>query len=172
MSLYSSPSVAKPKSSGGSSVCMAKATLHASLINELMRTKSTSGGKEIRGFTFIALMTSCRDERRSWFPSELQHFVHECCTAHMRRIILHWRWSEHHKGPGFWRCSPQLHLLDFPAQSEMWTVSFWLVAWTDGKPVWLSWRIPITGKQAIHTFPWIAADSRSNDQLCVHTALK
>lgn len=37
---------------------MAKATLHVSLIKGLMRTKSTSDGKEMRGLTFMALITS------------------------------------------------------------------------------------------------------------------
>lgn len=47
---------------------MAKATLHVSLIRPLIRTKSTSGGKEMRGFTFMALITSYGDETHS------QHF--------------------------------------------------------------------------------------------------
>lgn len=60
-SLKSSPSELKARSSGGSRVCMAKAIRHASLIKLLIRTKSTSGGKEIRGFTFIAFMMSWID---------------------------------------------------------------------------------------------------------------
>ena len=58
LSLKSSPSLEKARSRGGSRVCMAKASLQVSLIRLLTRAKSTSGGKEIRGFTFMELITS------------------------------------------------------------------------------------------------------------------
>lgn len=57
-SLKTSPSAPNAISSGGSKDCIAKAMQHISWMKSWRRQKSTSGGKEILGLTFMARITS------------------------------------------------------------------------------------------------------------------
>ena len=62
-SLKISPSAPNAISRGGSSVCIAKAMQHISWMKLLRRQKSTSGGNEILGLTFMARITSWKTKR-------------------------------------------------------------------------------------------------------------
>lgn len=62
-SLKISPSAPNAISRGGSKACMAKAMQHISWIKLLRRQKSTSGGNEILGLTFMARITSWKTKR-------------------------------------------------------------------------------------------------------------
>ena len=171
LSLYSSPSLAKAKSSVGSRVCMANATLHVSLIKALIRAKSTSGGKEIRGFTFIALITSWGDGTHSeihlpFHPQASRYrFTNVAQVTKKSVFILHRRWLERHRGPGFWQCSPQPRSRDSLVQSGMRTTSFSLAAWTGGRPVLLFGRIPETARTHTTTTQRQKRPSFTNDIL-------
>lgn len=57
-SLKISPSAPNAISRGGSKDCMANAMQHISWMKSLRRQKSTSGGNEILGLTFMARITS------------------------------------------------------------------------------------------------------------------
>ena len=62
-SLKISPSAPNAISRGGSKVCIAKAMQHISWMKSLRRQKSTSGGNEILGLTFMARITSWKTKR-------------------------------------------------------------------------------------------------------------
>lgn len=64
-SLKISPSAPNAISRGGSKACMAKAMQHISWMKLLRRQKSTSGGNEILGLTFMARITSWKKKKRA-----------------------------------------------------------------------------------------------------------
>lgn len=87
-SLKISPSAPNAISRGGSKACMAKAMQHISWMNSLRRQKSTSGGNEIFGLTFMARITSWKTKRWHHLVTNLGR---EALTS------IHQGWGEGHR---------------------------------------------------------------------------
>lgn len=126
---------------------MAKATVHTSLIRPLMRTKSTSGGNKMRGFTFMALITSWgggTHDAISVFFSE-----NNLQSVERKLFSIHQRWSGHRTCSGSERCSRRLYPPDSLGRSESLKISFSFEASIGGRPVLPLGSIPKAGCRKI-----------------------